>query len=73
MSKQSELENNAEYQRRKLMSHDERAIISRDRLAKTIHDQAKKEGKDTSFDSAFRKATEIAHRGERERGGKNRR
>lgn len=63
--KQSELERNAEYQRRKSMSNDDRAIISRDTIAKNLHEQNQRDGKRSTYEDAQRKATEIAHKGER--------
>lgn len=62
MSKKEELERNAEYQRRRMMTVDERKIDARDRVAINIHQQNIKEGKNSTFDEAQRKATEIAHK-----------
>ena len=61
-SRKQELERNAEYQRRRMMSQDERCIDARDRVAKNLHDQNMRDGKNTTFDEASRKATEIAHK-----------
>lgn len=66
MSKQEELDRNAEYQRRRMMTKDERAIEARDTIAKNLHEQNQRDGKRTSFDEAQRKATDIAHRKLRE-------
>ena len=64
-----DLERNAEYQRRKRMSQDERNITARDNLAKEIKLQNEKWGKNMTYDEAQRKATEIAHKVERRKGG----
>lgn len=66
MQNKSKLESDAEYQRRKVMSKDDRAIIARDTLAKNIHEQNQRDNKRTTFEDAQRKATEIAHRKLRE-------
>lgn len=59
----------AEYQRRQGMSQDERNRLSRDGLAKSIHEQNQRDGKNTTFDEAHRKACETANRVERKKGG----
>lgn len=64
--RQKELEANAEYQRRRMMTKDERAIDSRDRVAVNLHRQNEKDGKNTTFADALKKATEVAHRRLRE-------
>lgn len=46
---------------RSYMTSDERAIDARNHLAKNIHEQNQREGRNTTYDSALRKATEIAH------------
>jgi len=60
--KKRELEQNAEYQRRRMMTRDERGISARDSVAKNIHEQNIKDGKNTTYDQAHRKATEIAEK-----------
>lgn len=62
-----ELEREAEYQRRKMMTRHEREMGARDDVARRIHEQNHKEGKDSTFDSALKKATQIAERAEKER------
>jgi len=63
------LENDAEFQRRKTqMTSDEKARDARDRLAKVIHEQSQRDGKDSTFDSALRKATEIAELANKKKG-----
>lgn len=62
MGSKEDLERNAEYQRRKIMSRDEKAIDARDRVARNIHEQNVRDGRNTTFDEAQRKATEIANR-----------
>ena len=70
MSANDKLKSDAEYQRRCVMSHDERCIDARDRVAKNIHEQNMRDGKNTTYDSALRKATEVANRVHREKGEK---
>lgn len=66
--KQAELERNAEYQRRKTqMTPDERSMDTRDRVAVNIHNQNVRDGKNTTFEDAQRKATEIANKVHRQR------
>jgi aspartate oxidase len=64
---QKSLESNAEYQRRRMMSQHERDLGARDDVARRIHEQNHREGKDTTFDSALRKATQIAERADKDR------
>lgn len=61
------LEDNAEHQRRKTMTPDERKIGARDEMAKQIHLQNQRDGKNTTYDSAFRKAQDLVNRIEREK------
>lgn len=66
-----ELESNAEYQRRRVMTKDEIATDARDRVAKNLHDQNVKDNRGTTYEDAQRKAAEIAnkvHREKQERG-----
>lgn len=75
MGKQEELERNAEYQRRRSMTQDERNISARDALAKALHEHNQQTGKNTTYEEAHRQATESAHRVERknsEDGGRKR-
>lgn len=67
MSKRPDLERDAEAQRRRMMTKDERAIDARDRVAKNLHDQNVRDGKNTTYDEATRKAAEIANKVYRER------
>lgn len=67
MTKNQKLEDNAEYQRRSVMTRDERAISARDQVARNIHEQNVRDGKNTTFDEAQRKATDIANKVYRER------
>lgn len=62
MSEQDNLKSNAEYQRRSIMTSEERARSAIDQLSKNIHEQNMRDGKNTSYDSALRHATEIAHK-----------
>ena len=66
-NKNQRLEDSAEYHRRSVMSKDERAIIARDEVAKNIHQQNIRDGKNTTYDEAVRKATQIANKVHRER------
>ena len=52
---------NAEYQRRRVMSKDDRAFDARGRVAQNIKRQAEREGRDSTFADALKKATEIAN------------
>ena len=61
MSEQDKLKSNAEYQRRSMMTSEERARSAIEKLSQNIHEQNTRDGKHTSYDSALRKATEIAH------------
>lgn len=61
MQDRNKLEDQAEYHHRSMMTPDERAIDARDRVAKNIHEQNQRDGKNSTFDSALIKATEIAH------------
>lgn len=56
------LQDNAEYQRRKSMTRDERAIDARDRVAVNIYEHNRKQGKDIPFDKCLQKATDIANK-----------
>ncbi len=57
-----DLEQNGDYQRRRTLTKDERAIDARDRVAKNLHEQNQKDGKNTSFDDALRKVSDIANK-----------
>jgi hypothetical protein len=61
------LVSNAEYQRRRSMTRDERAIDARDRVAKDLHEQNQKDGKRSTYEQCQRKMAEIAERAERDR------
>ena len=67
MSRKDELERNAEYQRRKIMTRDERAIGARDGIAKNLHEQNVRDGKHTPYEQAHREATKSCERVERRR------
>lgn len=59
---QRQLEQNAEYQRRRVMTNDERTFESRDRIAKNLHEQNMRDNKKTTYEQALRKASEIAEK-----------
>lgn len=61
------LQSDAEYQRRARMSSDEKALISRDRIAGQIHEQNQRDGKNTTFEQAHREATRIAEKWNRQK------
>jgi hypothetical protein len=66
--KQAELDRNAEYQRRKTqMTADDRAQQARDIVAKNIHEQNVRDGKNSTFEQAHNQATAIANKVHRER------
>lgn len=65
MSRKDELERDAEYHRRKVMSQDERNLDSRNRLADRIYKQAEVENRRMTYEDATRKAAEIAHKVQR--------
>lgn len=54
--------NNAEYQRRKAMSRDERTFISRDLVAKNHFEQMSRDNPKATYDESHRKASEIAEK-----------
>lgn len=54
--------NDAEVQRRRMMSQDERNITARDAVAKNLYEHAQRSGQRMSYEQAHKKATEIAHR-----------
>lgn len=57
------MKDDAEYQRRKLMSKDERAIQARDGIARDIYKQEQLNGNSkATYEQAHRKATEIANK-----------
>ena len=68
---QEDLERNAEYQRRRVMTADERAFEARDRVAKAVHEQNMRDGKNTTWEQAERKGAEIAERAKRQRSENN--
>lgn len=65
MSDQDKLDSNAEYQRRKMMTRDERAIDARDRVARDLHEQNIRDGKRSTYEQCQRKMAEIAEKAER--------
>ena len=67
MQKRNDLASDAEYQRRKMMSTDEKATQGRDRIAGQIHEQNQRDGKNTTFDQAFKEASRVAEKWERQR------
>lgn len=50
-----------------MMSTDEKATQGRDRIAKQIHEQNQRDGKNTSFDQAQREANRIAEKWNRQK------
>lgn len=56
------LTSNAEYQRRKLMSRDERTFISRELVAKNHYEQMSRDNPKATYDESYRKASEIAEK-----------
>lgn len=61
-----EMEANAEHQRRKAMTRDERTADAIDRTAKGIREYNDfKQGRDTTSEEAYKKARELAHISER--------
>lgn len=56
------LERDGEYQRRCVMSQDERSLDARDRVAKNLHEQNEKDGKNSTFDEALRRVTDIVNK-----------
>ena len=63
--RQADLESNAEYQRRKMMTSEERAKGAIERISKDIHEQNQKDGKNSTYTAALKKAQEIAEKAER--------
>lgn len=63
----NEQPSDAEWQRRKMMTSDEKIMNGRDRIAGQIHEQNQRDGKNTSFDQAFREATRITEKWNRKR------
>lgn len=59
---ENSLNSDSEYQRRKSMTRDERAIDARDRVAINIYEHNRKEGRDIPFDRCLEKATDIANK-----------
>ena len=55
-------EETAAEQRQRMMSRDERAIQARDVIAKNLHEQNMRDGKQSTYEKAHRKAQEIANR-----------
>lgn len=53
-------------QRQRLMNKDERALQARDLVARDIHQQAMRDGRNTTFEQAQRKASQIAERASRD-------
>lgn len=62
--------NTAEYQRRRRMTNDERAIEARDTVARNIKEHNEKSGINSTYDSALKKATEIANKVANQKGKK---
>lgn len=56
------MEANAEYQRRKAMTKDEKLIDARNRMAKNLHEFNQHKEATPSFDKAEKKANEILNR-----------
>ena len=69
MSKDEKLESNAEYQRRRMMTQDERTTTTRDIIAKNIYDQAQRDNKRTTYEDAQRKAVEVIEKEIRKKNG----
>jgi len=49
-----------------MMTRDERAIGAREDIAKALHEQNQRDGKNTTYDEAHRKAEQIANKVYRE-------
>lgn len=67
MSDQDKLNSNAEYQRRRVMTRDERAIDARDRVARDLHEQNTRDGKRSTYEDCQRKMAKIAELAEKQR------
>lgn len=62
------MQDNAEYQRKRTWSQDERAIDARNNIAKTLYEHEQKMGNSrATYDECLRKATEVAERNEKKR------
>jgi hypothetical protein len=68
MSKQNELNQNAEYQRRSVMSQDERNTIAKDAVAKDLYDHNQKHGVKSTYEECQRKMAKIAEQADRKKG-----
>lgn len=61
------MEDNAEYQRKRTWSQDERNIAARDNLAKTLHEHNQRTGQNSTFEQAHKQASEAAERHDRKK------
>lgn len=65
-----DMKDDAEYQRKRTWSHDERAIDARNSLAKRLYEHEQKSGNSrATYDECHKRATEVAERHERKKGG----
>lgn len=67
MSDQDKLNSDAEYQRRKVMTSEERSRIAIDRTARDLYQQHQKDGKRSTFEDCERHVKRVVEKNERKK------
>lgn len=69
-NEQNKLQDNAEYQRRRMMTKDEKAIDARDRVAKNLYEERQKQNSRETYEDCQRHVTKkLRERGTIKDGG----